>query len=581
MKKTLNRDGEGKNQRKSDKALKRVPVLSSIRFRIMFTIGIAVFIAVASVLLVVTLPVREELVLVNTDYLYNQTLLYGQKLETAVNLTQYHNDIRKEPFRLESFLQGARLERCESSQCFLVRDDGIVLYHPDHTRVGRQVGIDTIGEVVAKTRSGTIPEPAIVSYEEGGTSKIASYYASSKGFVLVVAADRDDFLSTINRMTRIAILTGGIIFIVMLAYGLYQSLRITRPIETVSDVVDRIGELDFTIDPRTGQLAKRRDETGVIAASVEHMREKLAIIIEEIKNQSTLLYGTSNELSQNAQSTGENASHIDSAIREIATGASETQRANRDVGVIGEMIIDTGVQVSGLMETADRMRETSEEAFRILAELVQIHEQTASSIDRIYEQTNETNQAAEKIKKVAELISGIASETNLLSLNARIEAASAGEAGRGFAVVAEGVQKLADESRSSANNIASIIQELVTNSDRSVEIMDEVRQVMQKQSGMVLQTEEAFRVVREGIDHSLTNAGNIRQHTDQLDQARESIIRTVGSLSSIASQNAENSKETTDTLSNILKALKTMADGIDRLNGIAKVLDDSINEIRI
>ncbi|MBR1391608.1 MAG: methyl-accepting chemotaxis protein [Lachnospiraceae bacterium] len=558
-----------------------VPLFSSIRFRIMFTIGIAVFIAVLSVLLVVTIPVRKELDAVNTDYLYNQTLLYGQKLETAVNLTQYHTDISKVPFRLEAFLQGAKLERCESSYCFLVREDGIVLMHPDHTKVGRQIKIDVIGNIAQQTQSDQIPEPGIVTYQEDGVEKIASYYASSKGFVLVIAVDRADFFSTINRRTTIAILTGIAIFAVMLAFGWYQALRITRPIETVSDVVDRIGALDFTADPRADELARRKDETGVIANSVKNMRQKLVKIIEEIKNQSTLLYGTSSELFESAKDTRESASHIDSAVKEIATGASETQRANHDVGVIGEMIVDTGVQVSGLMETANMMRQTSEKAFETLTELVRINEQTSASIDRIYEQTNETNLAAEKIKEVAALIEDLASETNLLSLNARIEAATAGEQGKGFAVVAEGVQKLADASSASAQNITIIIQDLVTNSTKAVEIMDEVREVMQKQSAMVEQTEEAFRIVRGGIDGSLSNAANIRQQANRLDSAREGIINTVGSLSSIASQNAENSQETSDTLSNILRDLQVMADGIDRLNGIAETLETNVQEIRI
>ena len=127
-----------KKMRSEKTARKRpVPLLSSIRSRIMFTVGTAVFIAVVSVLFVVTVPVRGELDRVNTSYLYNQTLLYGQKLETAVNLTQYHTDIRKVPFRLEAFLQGARLDSCESSYCFLVREDGIVLMHPDHTKEDR------------------------------------------------------------------------------------------------------------------------------------------------------------------------------------------------------------------------------------------------------------------------------------------------------------------------------------------------------------------------------------------------------------------------------------------------------------
>ena len=375
---------------------RRIPLFSSIRFRIMSTIGIAVFIAVAAVLIVVTVPVRGELDAVNTEYLYNQTFLYGQKLETAVNLTQFRTDIRKVPFRLKVFLEGARLERCKSSYCFLVREDGIVLLHPDLTQVGRQVSISEIKTIAEGTANGNIPEPDIITYEENGVDKIASYYASNKGFVLVIAVDRADFFHTINRMTMIAIFTAILIFAMMLAFGLYQSLRITKPIETVSDVVDRIGSLDFTEDARADKLSS-----------------------EEIKSQSEILYRTSNELNENAMTTNQNVSHIETAVGEIATGANETMRVNQDVGIIGDMIVETGTQVAGLSETATEMQQASEQAFSSLTELIQINEQTANSIDRIYEQTNQTYHAAERIAEAAGLIASIASQTNLLSLNAK------------------------------------------------------------------------------------------------------------------------------------------------------------------
>ena len=116
---------------------------------------------------------------------------------------------------------------------------------------------------------------------------------------------------------------------------------------------------------------------------------------------------------------------------------------------------------------------------------------------------------------------------------------------------------------------------------KAVEIMDEVRQVMEEQSIMVENTEKAFRSVREGIDDSLNNAENIRQHTDKLNEARENIVNTVISLSAIAEENAASSQDTSDTMSHILDELKVVAEGSDKLNDIAKVLDESINEIHI
>ena len=141
---------------KADNKQKKIPVLSSIRFRIMSTIGIAVFIAVISILLVVTIPVRSELDSVNTNYLYMTTVLYGQKLETAVNLTKNDIDIRKVPSRLEAFLKEARLENCDSSYCFLVREDGIVILHPDLSKVGRKVSIGELQNVIGQMGSGIL-----------------------------------------------------------------------------------------------------------------------------------------------------------------------------------------------------------------------------------------------------------------------------------------------------------------------------------------------------------------------------------------------------------------------------------------
>ena len=562
-----------------------VPLLSSIRFRVMLTVGAAVFATLIAIILVVTIPVRDELEEVNANYLFMTAQMYGKKLETAVNLTEHDIDIRKTPFRIEAFLQGARMEGCDSSYCYLVRDDGMTLYHPDHDKIGRQTENETISKIATDIASGNIAEPAIIRYQFNGKDEIAAFYASNKGFVLVVAVEKKDFLSTLNDISMIAVVTGIIIFFLMMVFGLYQARSITKPIESVTEIVDQMGELNFKEDPRTAVLVKRKDETGVIAQAVEAMREKLVNIVQNIQEQADLLYHTSDELSKSAQVTSDDASHIGNAVSDIATGASsqanETQKANADVGVIGDMIIDTGNQVSGLTDTANNMRVTSEEAFSTLAELGRINKSTTDSIERIYEQTNETNQAAQKIKEATGLIAAIADETNLLSLNASIEAARAGEAGKGFAVVATQISKLAAESSESAQSIDDIIRELVDNSMKAVEIMTEVREVMQEQSQMVENTEKAFRSVREGIDDSLQNAENIRDVADRLKDARENIVNTVVSLSAIAQENAASSQETSDTMSHIMDELKVVEEGSDKLTDIAKVLDDSINEIHI
>lgn len=129
----------------------------------------------------------------------------------------------------------------------------------------------------------------------------------------------------------------------------------------------------------------------------------------------------------NASHTTSTVGNVETAVNEIATGAtnqaSETQKATDDIVNMGNMIEHTNSQVENLTSTANLMRESSEEAAATLKELDNINQQAIASIDVIYEQTNITNISALKIKEATTLISSIAEETNLLSLNASIEAA--------------------------------------------------------------------------------------------------------------------------------------------------------------
>ena len=146
---------------------------------------------------------------------------------------------------------------------------------------------------------------------------------------------------------------------------------------------------------------------------------------------------------------------------------------------MGDMIEKNNSQIENLNVNAEEMTKAGDSAIDTLKELETINGKTKNAIDVIYEQTNTTNESAMKIREAINLITDIAEETNLLSLNASIEAARAGEQGRGFAVVAGQIQKLAEQSNESARKIEAIVASLIEDSDKAVETMNEVRQIME------------------------------------------------------------------------------------------------------
>ena len=216
-----------------------------------------------------------------------------------------------------------------------------------------------------------------------------------------------------------------------------------------------------------------------------------------------------------------------------------------------------------------------------LHELDSINRRAIDSINIIYEQTHTTNESALKIKEATSLISSIADETSLLSLNASIEAARAGEAGRGFAVVASQIQKLAEQSNESAQRIDKIIFNLLEDSQKAVETMESVREIMVQQNENVTKTGSTFSQVQGGILTSVTNVDSIASRTDQLNSARVNIVDVVQNLTSIAEQNAANTQETSAAVMEVSNVMHEISNHASRLQEIAYSLEENMNAFQL
>ncbi len=353
-----------------------------------------------------------------------------------------------------------------------------------------------------------------------------------------------------------------------------------KPIVQISKIIGAMADMDFRDDGTLDLLGKKKDEIGVMAHALIRMRSEMKMVIEKIQNGSSQLYTAAKGMDQSATFTLETVEQVDKAIAEIAQGATsqaqETQIATENVLLMGHMIEETNEEIEELRNSARTMRSASEKAMEILEELNHINQQTKDAISTIYDQTNTTNTSAMKIKEAADIITDIAEETNLLSLNASIEAARAGEQGRGFAVVASQIQKLAEQSNESARQIALIIDELISDSAKSVETMEKVKKVIQKQDEYVSNTEASFRDVNDGISGSIDGIRTISATTKELDSARVKVVDVVQNLTAIAQENAASTEETTASAAEVGNTIGNIAHEVKSLNLIADDLEKNI-----
>ena len=545
---------------------------------------VAVAAAVVVMYTLMIMPgIRSNIRQIYSNYLLDLTLSYGSELDET--LTRVDNKMLEHVHTMQGIVEKAQLEGIDSSYGYIVSTDGTMLYHPTAEKIGQPVENETVKKIVAEVEAGKTPEPEVVSYMFDGTQKYAACYVSENGFIFVMTADDTDLLKATNKLQARGLGTAVVVLIFGVFVAWICARRMTRPLIRMTSAVDRIAGFDLTEDPELIALDKNKGETGAIAHAVLHMKQALRSMVQQIREQSANIHQASGQLEENATATSGNVDSVETAVNEIATGATsqatETQRATEDVVMMGTMIENTSTQVENLNSAAVEMSNASASARDALEELNHINEKAIESIEVIYQQTHTTNESALKIKDVTELIASIAEETNLLSLNASIEAARAGDAGKGFAVVASQIQKLAEQSNASTKKIDDIIHMLLTDSENAVHTMEEVREVMHQQSEKVEQTKQVFGSVNQGIDQSISGMEAISEHTRQLDHARENIVDTVQNLSAIAQENAASTEETNAVVMEIGGVMQQISGNAQGLRRIADILEKNMETFKL
>lgn len=473
-------------------------------------------------------------------------------------------------------LSGVKLEGMDSAYMYVVQNDGTMLYHPTKEKVGQPVENAVIKGVVQQLQDGKKPGTAVVEYDFNGTTKYSAYTILNNENILVLTADESEALAGITTVTGVAVGISAVVVLLAIIICFILGRRLMRPLVKVSTIIEEIANGDINAD--FGMVKETNDEIGLIIEKMKELTQSLGNIVGKIRNSSDTMSANSYELNDTSSQTLAANNEISKAVEDVAEGSTGMAAS---ISKINENLLEMSNETKDINESVNEIRNQTvavQDSSKIMNDKIKSMQNSSQKMDEgisaISKRIETVNTTVDKVSNIVSVIEEISSETNLLSLNASIEAARAGDAGKGFAVVAQEIRVLSDNTNTELENIKQIISSLVEECRYCVQASGTIVEDNAKQKEEIKAVLDEFSALDEQIQKTAEKADKIEELVTAMIELNDDITKSSNSLTDVSAANAS----ATEEMNANIEELNAMMNGVSEMAGNMNDESDGLKE---
>jgi len=481
---------------------------------------------------------------------------------------------------LDKISEFVKKESSTNTTVFITDGKGVVLAHPKGNLTDKEKDLTNVLFV----KNALAGETGSAEYNNEQGQKMLVYYTADKltGWAICAETPYDVVMSKVYgiRTTFVVVLIVTLILVLLIGY--FAAGLLIKPIIKIRDRAVRVAAGDLRIE----QLAiNSQDEMGELARSFNEMTEHLRRLVKQVQTESHHLVGASEELTAGSEQSALASNQVATSITKIACGNLEQLRA---VGEVSTAVGNMAATLQQITATANEVAIAADHAVAITKSGQVSVDHAVVQIGNVDKGTKEVGHAitdleesSRKIGEIVTLISSIAGQTNLLALNAAIEAARAGEQGRGFAVVADEVRKLAEQSHNAAQEIASLIKDNTADIGKAVWAMEQGSKDVEQGMILVSHAGNDFKNIYQAIQQLSAQVREISIAIEDMAIGSQQIVTAVGKIETVSKIGASETESASAVTQEQSASIEEIASSSQELARLAENLQQTINKFQI